>query len=152
MPTVIARMSISLDGFVTGPDDDLEQLHEWSYPRSGTVSEANRAVLEEVFVTDGVVSAVKQAHAAAGDGTVTIIGGANVFRQALNAGLVDELHLAHVPVVLGAGIRLFDQVTAPAEFELTRVVPAPEVTHVTYRVLGTPLSREAAGSSVSQAQ
>ena len=60
------------------------------------------------FVTDGVESALKQAHAAAGDKPVCIAGGATTVRSYLAAGLVDELVLHVVPVVLGEGERLWD--------------------------------------------
>src|SRR6266542_3226040 len=59
------------------------------------------------FVTEGVGSAVAQARAAAGDKAVQAIGGANVIQQLLRAGLVDELHVDVMPVLLGAGLRLF---------------------------------------------
>jgi len=88
------------------------------------------------FVTDGVASAVKQAKEAAGDGFVTIAGGANVIQQALDARLIDELHLHFAPVVLGKGIRLFDNLGAlPVKLEVDKVVDTPEVTHVSYRVI-----------------
>jgi dihydrofolate reductase len=60
------------------------------------------------FVTDGVESAVAQAKAAAGKKAVQVVGGASVIRQLLHVGLVDELHLDVMPVLLGAGLRLFD--------------------------------------------
>ena len=59
------------------------------------------------FVTDGIESAVVQAKGAAGDKAVQVIGGADVTQQILYVGLVDELHIDIVPVLLGAGIRLF---------------------------------------------
>jgi dihydrofolate reductase len=60
------------------------------------------------FVTDGVESAVAQAKAASRDKAVTVIGGASVIQQLLRAGLVDELHIDIMPVLLGAGLRLFE--------------------------------------------
>jgi dihydrofolate reductase len=60
------------------------------------------------FVTEGVESAVAQAKVAAGDKAVTVIGGADVIRQLLGAGLVDELRVDIMPVLLGAGLRLFE--------------------------------------------
>jgi dihydrofolate reductase len=59
------------------------------------------------FVTDGVESAVKQAKAAAGDKSVTVVGGASVIQQLLRAGLVDELRVDYMPVLLGSGLRPF---------------------------------------------
>lgn len=60
------------------------------------------------FVADGVESAVAQATAAAGDKIVQVIGGASVIQQLLRARLVDELHLDVMPVLLGAGLRFFE--------------------------------------------
>jgi dihydrofolate reductase len=62
------------------------------------------------FVTDGVESAVEQAKAAAGEKAVQVIGGASVIQQLLRAGLVDELHVDLMPVLLGGGLRLFENV------------------------------------------
>jgi dihydrofolate reductase len=61
------------------------------------------------FVTDGVEAAVAQATAAAGDKSVQVVGGANLARQLLDAGLVDELRIDLMPVLLGAGLRFFEQ-------------------------------------------
>lgn len=61
------------------------------------------------FVTDGVKSAVTQAKAVAGDNAVQGIGGAGVVQQLLHAGLVDEIHVDVMPVLLGAGRRLFEE-------------------------------------------
>jgi dihydrofolate reductase len=60
------------------------------------------------FVTDGVESAVAQATAAAGDKAVTVVGGVSVARQLLRAGLVDELWVDVMPVLLGSGLRFFE--------------------------------------------
>jgi len=84
------------------------------------------------FVTDGIESALAQARAAAGEEDVSIGGGADVIRQYLSAGLVDEFELSVVPLLLGAGERLFDGVTV--ELEQVRVVEAPGVAHLKYRV------------------
>jgi dihydrofolate reductase len=86
------------------------------------------------FVTDGIESALEQARAAAGDGDVSIAGGASAIQQYLAAGLLDELYLHIVPVVLGAGERLLENVGDPA-LELVKVVASPAVTHVKYRVV-----------------
>jgi dihydrofolate reductase len=85
------------------------------------------------FVTDGILSALDQARKAAGDRVVSIGGGASTVRQYLAAGLIDTLHLHIVPIVLGAGERLFVDVGEP-DLEQVRVVAGPTVTHVTYRV------------------
>jgi dihydrofolate reductase len=88
------------------------------------------------FVTDGVVSAVAQARAAAGDKDVYVIGGASVDQQLLDAGLVDELRIDVVPIVLGGGIRLFEKVSAaPIELEQLYVSSSAAVAHIRYKVL-----------------
>jgi dihydrofolate reductase len=60
------------------------------------------------FVSDGVESAVAQAKAAAGDKAIQVVGGASAVRQVLAADLVDELHVDIMPVLLGDGLRLFE--------------------------------------------
>jgi dihydrofolate reductase len=87
------------------------------------------------FVTEGVEHAVELAKAAAGEKNVTLMGG-DIVRQALTARLLDEIHLDLVPILLGEGVRLFgDLTTGPVELALTRVVDAPGVTHLSFRVV-----------------
>jgi dihydrofolate reductase len=86
------------------------------------------------FVTDGIESALEQARTAAGDKDVVIAGGASAVRQYLAAGLLDELYLHIVPIVLGAGERLLEDVGDPV-LEPVKVVASPRVTHVKYRVV-----------------
>jgi dihydrofolate reductase len=86
------------------------------------------------FVTDGIQSALTRAREAAGDGDVSIHGGATTINQYLAAGLIDELRLHIVPFTLGAGTRLFDGVP-PLKFEQVKSRAANSVTHLTYRVL-----------------
>jgi dihydrofolate reductase len=85
------------------------------------------------FVTDGIESAVRQAKEAAGGKDVQIAGGASAVRQVLRAGHLDELNLHLVPVMLGSGERLFQDV-GDLELQITRVIDSPTVTHLTYRV------------------
>ncbi len=86
------------------------------------------------FVTDGPRRALDLARAAAGpDKDVRIAGGADTVRQFLNAGLVDEFTLSVPPVLLGGGVRLFDDVDRSTGFEIADVVAASDVTHLTYR-------------------
>jgi dihydrofolate reductase len=209
MTQLICDISMSLDGFVAGPNQTLEQplgeggeqLHEWtirlktwrerhgmeggetgadadvvaeSVSRSGATIMGRRMfssgegpweddpkasgwwgddppfrhpvfVLTHhareplelkgttfTFVTDGIESALEQAKAAAGDKDVHLSGGADVVQQYLNAGLLDELELHVVPVLLGGGVRLLENV-APADLTLDRVVDSPTVTHLRYR-------------------
>jgi dihydrofolate reductase len=87
------------------------------------------------FVTEGIASALGQATEAAGSGDVKLAGGADVAQQFLTAGLLDELQLSVVPVLLGAGTRLLENLPgADIELRPTAVVEAPEVTHITYEV------------------
>src|SRR3954469_25267370 len=81
------------------------------------------------FVTDGIESALSQAMTAAGDRDVMVAGGASAIQQYLAAGLLDELHLHIVPVMLGAGRRLLEDVGDP-KLEPVEVVASPTVTHV----------------------
>jgi len=88
-----------------------------------------------IFVADGIEPALEQAKAAAGELDVHIGGGGDVARQYLSAGLIDQMQLNVVPVLLGGGIRLFeDGAGADLELEQILVVEAPEVTHLRYRV------------------
>jgi dihydrofolate reductase len=87
------------------------------------------------FVTDGVESAVAQAKDAAGDKNVGVVA-ASIAQQCLKAGLLDEIHVDLVPVLLGSGVRLFEHLDAgPIELDRTRVVAAPGVTHLRFRVV-----------------
>jgi dihydrofolate reductase len=69
------------------------------------------------FVTDGLASAVEQARAAAGDKAMQVIGGASVVQQLLRAGLVDELRIDVMPVLLGGGLRLFEDAERAVQLE-----------------------------------
>ena len=211
MSKVTAEISVSLDGFVAGPNPTLEdplgaggmQLHEWAFRLAawrrphgleGGEVDVDSAMVEEslaangavvmgrrmysggsgpweqdpnaggwwgdeppfhspvfvvthharervelqggttfTFVTDGIESAVEQARAAAGDRDVAVAGGAEVVRQVLDAGLVDELLLHVAPLLLGEGTRLFDG-AAPGRLEIAQVIDAPLATHIRYRV------------------
>lgn len=202
MANVLIDLSMSLDGFITGPNPNAEhalgtgisdKLHEWYFsgeklnPHSEFFKpgEGSEAVVDEMltesgamvigrrfydvvdgwggnhpipgmrvfvltheppaevpqgdtmftFVTDGIESAVRQAKAAAGDQSVGI-GGANVAQQALKAGLVDELLIHLVPVLLGDGVRLFEQLgEMQITLEIAEVIAAKGVTHLRYRVV-----------------
>ena len=88
------------------------------------------------FVTDGIESALAQARKAAGGKDVALGGCANVAQQHLAAGLIDEMQIHLVPVLLGDGARLFDNLAAASvRLECISVVEAPGVTHLTYRLL-----------------
>jgi dihydrofolate reductase len=94
--------------------------------------------LSFTFVTDGIESAVAQAKAAAGDKDVTIIGGASTARQILKAGLADELHIDIMPVLLGGGLRLFEEMDMESiRLERLKVVELPGGrTHLEFRITG----------------
>ena len=207
------QISMSLDGFVAGPNESEEnplgeggeQLHEWAFKLAawrephgkpgGEVNESTsvlEASLENVgatvmgrnmfgghgrweekpwdgwwgeeppfhtpvfvvthherpplakrggttftFVTDGIESALEQARVAAGGKDVALGGGASVAQQYLRAGLIDELQINLVPVMLGAGKRLFDNLAgADLRLEPVAAVRAPGVTHLTYLARG----------------
>lgn len=88
------------------------------------------------FVTDGVESAVEQARAAAGGKDVSVAGGASVAQQCLRAGLLDEIQIHVAPLLLGGGVRLFEDTGGgQIELEPTRVIESPGVTHLRYRVV-----------------
>jgi dihydrofolate reductase len=88
------------------------------------------------FVTDGIHSALARARAAAGDRNVDIAGGADTVRQCLREGLIDELQLHVVPVLLGDGLRLFEDLGAVRrDLRPIRVVDTPLATHLKYRVV-----------------
>lgn len=84
------------------------------------------------FVTEGFDVAFARAMEAAGDRGVDIAGGASAVRQALAAGVVDELTLDIAPVVLGAGESIFDE-AARFDFEPVEVLQSPLATHIRYR-------------------
>jgi dihydrofolate reductase len=204
------QISVSLDGFIAGPDPSEEdplgkggmQLHEWAFKlaawrephgREGGEVNASTAIMEEAlsnvgatvmgrkmfggdpgpwgedpwdgwwgddppfhtpvfvlthhereplekqggtnftFVTDGIESALEQAKQAAGGKDVSLGGGADVAQQYLAAGLIDVLELNVVPVLLGSGTRLFDNLGgADLGFEQVRAIEAPGVTHLKY--------------------
>jgi dihydrofolate reductase len=183
MGKVILDMSMSLDGFIAGPNGEDRGLYNWYFAPSGGSQEVIDELINTlgaivmgrrtyevgdeqdgfadnpysavnfvlthhvpekqptgstpfVFVTDGIESALQQAKAAAGDRDVALGGGANTAQQYLRAGLIDEIQIHLVPVVLGNGIRLFDHLDPkPIELESTRVIEAPDVTHILYHVV-----------------
>lgn len=195
MGIVGTGFSMSLDGFIAGPDGNIGRLFDWYssgdtdvvFP-SGTltvkVAPASAEILQDLihtvgaivsgrkqfdiahgwdgrhpmdvpvfvvthrvshewvydgspftFVTDGVESAVAQATAVAGGKNVAV-DGANVAQQCIRAGLVDEIFVNLVPVLLGTGIRFFDNLgPEQVELESTLVVAVPGVTHLRFRVV-----------------
>ncbi len=84
------------------------------------------------FVTDGIAAALEQARRAARGRDVALAGGASAGRQYLTAGLVDEMEISLVPILLGAGERLFEGVKDLGGLRLARTVAAPDVTHLKF--------------------
>jgi dihydrofolate reductase len=85
------------------------------------------------FVTDGIESALDRALQAASDQDVLIAGGASVIRQYLRAGLIDQMHLAYVPILLGGGERIFDQPGDGADrYECVGFVPTEAAIHIRF--------------------
>lgn len=197
MSKVVLSMSMSVDGFITGPDDgigrglgvDGERLHDWLRPggvdpRSHRpADEANASVFDEMmatgavitgrrtfdfaggwagdhhdgvpifvltraapvapapgsarYVTDGIRSCVAQARAAAG-GRDILLHGAATAQECLRAGLLDEIELHLIPVLLGQGRLLFEDLPPDhIELELLRALDGPGVQHLRYRVRST---------------
>jgi dihydrofolate reductase len=201
MTKVVATITTSVDGYVTGPDDGPgcglgvggERLHNWvmggpwtydspRQPGSG-IAPPDQAFMDSLtanlgagicgrgmyeaagawggtnpfdgplFVlthrlgdapdpatgfhfVDDLGTALEQATAAAEGEDVSISGGADVIRQALAAGYVDELALSTAPVVLGAGKRLFDGFTKDLDLKIEAVHTSPWATHTRYTVMG----------------
>jgi dihydrofolate reductase len=196
MSKVLAGITTSVDGYVTGPNDGPgkglgeggERLHHWVFggpwtygdetrgePRgedaawlAGVTSRIGAVVggrrtyeaaehwgdtnpwgLPFFIVThrpeeqpaggefsfvSGVEEAVRRAAQAAGGKDVSIMGGADVIRQALAAGIVDELTIIIAPVILGAGKRLFEGFSRSIELEHVGLRQSPFATFIDYRV------------------
>ncbi|MCC6805066.1 MAG: dihydrofolate reductase family protein [Anaerolineae bacterium] len=194
MGTVIAEFTMSLDGFIADPDDDVWRLFKWymsgdtplrvaATDRPFRVSAASAELLQSLwgsigatvtgrrdfdvsqawggtspvgepifivthnipeqwvkpeypftFVTDGVESALRQAQQVAG-GKRVAISGSKVVQQVLNAGLVDEIQIDLAHMLLGSGIRLFENLERVTELESTGIVAGIGVTHLQYRVI-----------------
>jgi dihydrofolate reductase len=191
MGKVLMEMTISLDGYVTGPDvrseepmgDGGERLHEWMFAgKSAADTERYQTDLfstvgalimgrrmadlgigpwgEEptyhapcfivthrpaetivkkggtsyIFVTEGIEAAMAQAKVAAGDQDVMVNGGADIDRQYLNAGLIDEIRLHLAPIVLGSGTPLFAGVRPDLRLVPSQATHSPLATHLTYQV------------------
>jgi dihydrofolate reductase len=85
------------------------------------------------FVDDGIEAALERAYEAAGGDDVRIGGGPETIQQYLRAGLIDEMHLAVVPVLLGSGERFFDHLNGgPHGYECVEFVSSPSVAHVRF--------------------
>jgi dihydrofolate reductase len=103
-------------------------------PETAVKGENGKLVVK--FVIDGIESAIKLAKSAAGDQYVTVIGGANTGQQLINAGLIDEIQIGIVPVLLGAGLRLFEQTgLREIDLEMIRVFESSGRIDIRYRVV-----------------
>jgi dihydrofolate reductase len=88
------------------------------------------------FVNDGIESALEKAKQAAGNKDVRISGGANTIQQYLNAGLIDEFSIHAAPILLGNGVRLFENIKKEKfPFEIIEAINSPRVTHLKYKVI-----------------
>jgi len=136
------KISMSLDGFVAGPSQSVDnplgiggmRLHEWAFAlaifREQHELEGGTTF---TFVTNGIESALEQARRAAGGKDVSLGGGARAAQQYLSVGLVDEMEISLVPTLLGSGERLFDGVGDDLHgLELVRTVAAPQVVHLRF--------------------
>jgi dihydrofolate reductase len=197
MSKVIASITQSVDGYVTGPDDGPqlglgrggERLHYWVMGGPWTYDDehgfgmhgADKEFFDELTATlgasvvgrgmydasgawggtnpfpgplfvvthrledqpapesgftfvDDVGAAIDRALDTAGGGDVSVGGGADVIRQALAAGRVDELVISTAPVILGAGKRLFDGFEQDLDLEIAKVYSSDLATHIRYSV------------------
>lgn len=134
----VESFTISLDGFGAGPNQDINHplgvggtaLHGWAM----STNTFQKAVLGgEGGSTEGVAAALAQAREAAQGKDVRLGGGVNVIQQFLRQRLIDEMHIAIAPVLLGAGERLFEGVNLPAlGYACTRHQASPLATHVVF--------------------
>jgi dihydrofolate reductase len=96
------------------------------------------------FVTDGIEAALAQAQAAAGDKDVVVMGGADLGQQYLRAGLIDEVQIHLVPVVLGGGTRMFENV-GRLDLAARETVRTERATHLRFRVRRASQARTSKG-------
>jgi len=103
------------------------------HPRETEVKEGGTTF---TFVTEGIEAALEQAGAAAGEKDVLLAGGADVGQQYLKTGLLDELQIHLVPLLLGGGVRLFDDLGPDQiQLEATRVIESATVAHLRFRTV-----------------
>jgi dihydrofolate reductase len=89
------------------------------------------------FINDGIKSALEKAKKSAKDKDIRIQGGADTIQQFLNAGLVDEFCIHITPVILGSGIRLFDNIKKDKfHIAISDVIPSELTTHLFYKLTG----------------
>jgi dihydrofolate reductase len=192
MSKVFCEISMSLDGFISGPNvrvgngmgDDGDRLHDWRFDAK---TETDAAILDEIYASNGAVvlgkrmfdvgfepwgdpppfgmpvfivthekrdplpmkggttytfvnggidAALDLARAAAGDKDVLIQGGANIIRQYLEAGLLDEMRIQLIPILFGDGTRLFEGLDPEGiELKKTGAIDTPAATHLRFEVV-----------------
>lgn len=142
-------MGRNMFGPVRGPWPDLDWTGWWGetppfHTQVFVLTRHSRPSLEMAggsvfhFITDGIEAALERALAAAGNKDVRLGGGVATVRQYLRAGLVDEMHLAIAPCLLGAGERLFDSVDLRTPgYRCVERVQGEIATHVVLRPAGT---------------
>src|SRR5688572_14126588 len=87
------------------------------------------------FINDGIEIALQEAKQAAGDKDIRIAGGADTIQQYLNAGLVDDFTINFSPIMLGKGVRLFDNIDkGKFTIDIAEAVNSPQVTHLRYKL------------------
>jgi dihydrofolate reductase len=120
----------------------VEQVDHWSgdhhgvpifVPSHGPPGPSVASYPLVTYVTDGIASAMVQAKAAAGDRNM-LVHGAYTAQRALEAGVLDELQIHQIPVLFGAGRRLFEEQPSRIELEIIRVIDTPQATQIRYRV------------------
>jgi dihydrofolate reductase len=130
-------------GAVVAGRRTVEQVDHWGGDSHGVPifvpshepnAEATAKYPLVTYVTDGINSAMTQAKAAAGERNVLVLG-AYTAQKALEAGLLDELQIHQIPVLFGAGKRLFDVLPRRIELEIVKVIDSLEATHLRYRVV-----------------
>ena len=140
----VASFSISLDGYGAGPNQDIDDplgvgggaLAQWLTPTRTFQRSLFGMEGDTTFhlITGGIREALDRAREAAGALDVRIGGGPSTIQQDLRAGLIDELHIAIAPMLLGAGERLFEGVDARASgFERIQFTASENAAHVVLR-------------------
>lgn len=134
---------INASGAVLTGRNTAEQANHWSGDHHDGVKifvVSHRAAGPTVasyplvsYVNDGIASAMAQAKAAAGNRHV-LVHGAYTAKTALEARVLDEVQIHQIPVLFGAGRRLFDVLPSRLELSIVRVIDTPEATHIRYRV------------------
>lgn len=134
---------INASGAVLTGRNTAEQANHWSGDHHDGVKifvVSHRAAGPTVasyplvsYVNDGIASAMAQAKAAAGNRHV-LVHGAYTAKKALEARVLDEVQIHQIPVLFGAGRRLFDVLPSRLELSIVRVIDTPEATHIRYRV------------------